>query len=119
MKHVVFIPWCSRRIHITYYKIIYIRNCSNFDFNYQFFIAILQFVEMVSCLLSICCMLLLGFADDIFDLRWRHKLFFPTLASLPLLIVYHINFSSTTVILPKQLRHLFGTSLDIGCKFIV
>ncbi len=59
-------------------------------------------------------MLLLGFADDLLDLRWRHKLFLPTLASLPLLIVYHININSTTVVVPKQLRHIFGTSLDLG-----
>lgn len=61
-------------------------------------------------------MLLLGFADDIFDLRWRHKLFFPTLASLPLLIVYHVNFNSTTVLLPLQLRHIFGSSIDLGLQ---
>lgn len=30
-----------------------------------------QFVEFVSGLLSICCMLFLGFADDVLNLRWR------------------------------------------------
>ena len=28
---------------------------------------------VLSALLSISCMLLLGFADDVLDLRWRHK----------------------------------------------
>ncbi|XKL63118.1 hypothetical protein PGB90_005482 [Kerria lacca] len=78
-----------------------------------------EFVEMVASLLSICCMLLLGFIDDIFDLRWRHKLFFPTLASLPLLIVYHININSTTVLIPRQLRHIFGVSVDLGILYYI
>lgn len=69
---------------------------------------------MLASLLSICCMLLLGFADDVFDLRWRHKLFLPILASLPLLVVYYINFNSTTVLLPKQFRHILGPTLNLG-----
>jgi UDP-N-acetylglucosamine--dolichyl-phosphate N-acetylglucosaminephosphotransferase len=36
-------------------------------------------------------MILLGFADDVLDLRWRHKLVLPTLASLPLLVVYVVR----------------------------
>ena len=30
-----------------------------------------QFVQLMSALLSISCMLLLGFADDVLNLRWR------------------------------------------------
>ncbi|CAG2063343.1 unnamed protein product, partial [Timema podura] len=63
-----------------------------------------EFVEMMAALLSICCMLLLGFADDVLDLRWRHKLLIPTIASLPLLMVYYVNFNSTSVIIPKPFR---------------
>lgn len=74
----------------------------------------LQFVELIVALLSICCMILLGFADDVLDLRWRHKLMLPTIATLPLLMVYYVNYNSTTIILPKFARSLFGTSLDIG-----
>lgn len=59
-------------------------------------------------------MILLGFADDVLDLRWRHKLLLPTIASLPLLMVYYVNFNSTTVILPKFVRSLLGMSIDIG-----
>ena len=33
-------------------------------------------------------MLLLGFADDVLDLRWRFKLVLPAVASLPLLCSY-------------------------------
>ena len=36
-----------------------------------------ELVQLVAALLSISCMLLLGFADDVLDLRWRHKLLLP------------------------------------------
>lgn len=70
-------------------------------------------MEFLAGLLSICCMLLLGFADDVLDLRWRHKLLLPTIASLPLLMVYYINFNSTLIIVPKPLRPWFGFSVDL------
>ncbi|XP_012266811.1 UDP-N-acetylglucosamine--dolichyl-phosphate N-acetylglucosaminephosphotransferase isoform X1 [Athalia rosae] len=72
-----------------------------------------EFVELLAALLSICCMLLLGFADDVLDLRWRHKLLLPTIASLPLLMVYYVNFNSTLIIVPKPLRTWFGFSVDL------
>ncbi|XP_076749181.1 alg7 dolichyl-phosphate N-acetylglucosaminephosphotransferase isoform X1 [Xylocopa sonorina] len=72
-----------------------------------------EFMEFLAGLLSICCMLLLGFADDVLDLRWRHKLLLPTIASLPLLMVYYINFNSTLIIVPKPLRPWFGFSVDL------
>jgi UDP-N-acetylglucosamine--dolichyl-phosphate N-acetylglucosaminephosphotransferase len=46
---------------------------------------------MVCGLLSICYMVLLGFVDDILELRWRDKLVLPAIATLPLLLVYHNN----------------------------
>jgi UDP-N-acetylglucosamine--dolichyl-phosphate N-acetylglucosaminephosphotransferase len=76
-------------------------------------------VELISALLSICCMILLGFADDVLDLRWRHKLLLPTIASLPLLMVYYVNFNSTTVILPGIVHKLVGTSINIGVLYYV
>ena len=30
-----------------------------------------QFAAFLAALLSICCAVLLGFADDVLDLRWR------------------------------------------------
>lgn len=77
------------------------------------------FVEYLAALLSICCMLLLGFADDVLDLRWRHKLLLPTIASLPLLMVYYVNFNSTVIIIPKPLRLWFGFSLDLWIFYYV
>jgi len=73
-----------------------------------------EFVQFVAALLSICCMVLLGFADDVLNLRWRHKLLLPTIATLPLLMVYYVNYNSTTVIIPKPLRFLVGHDIDLG-----
>lgn len=70
-------------------------------------------------MLSICCMLLLGFADDVLDLRWRYKLLLPTIASLPLLMVYHVNVNSTTIVVPKPLREAFGNIVDLGLLYYV
>lgn len=33
-----------------------------------------RLVEMLAALLSICCMILLGFADDVLDLKWRYRI---------------------------------------------
>ncbi|KAF6210603.1 hypothetical protein GE061_013709 [Apolygus lucorum] len=76
-----------------------------------------ELVKLVAALLSICCMLLLGFADDVLDLRWRHKLLLPTVASLPLLMVYYVTYNSTTIIVPKPLRLAFGFSVNLGVLY--
>uniref|UniRef100_A0A2S2QMH6 UDP-N-acetylglucosamine--dolichyl-phosphate N-acetylglucosaminephosphotransferase n=1 Tax=Sipha flava TaxID=143950 RepID=A0A2S2QMH6_9HEMI len=78
-----------------------------------------EFIEMLAALLSICCMLLLGFSDDVLNLRWRHKLLLPTVASLPLLVVYYINFNSTTIIVPKPFRDFLGVSINLGLLYYV
>ena len=59
-----------------------------------------EFVQLIAALLSITCMLLLGFADDVLDLRWRHKLLLPTMASLPLLLVYYVTADRTHIVVP-------------------
>ncbi|KAK0178204.1 hypothetical protein PV328_002177 [Microctonus aethiopoides] len=89
----------------------YIFENSNFPHN--------EFVELLAALLSICCMLLLGFADDVLDLRWRHKILLPTIASLPLLMVYYVNFNSTLIIIPKPFRVWFGLSVDLGLIYYI
>ncbi|XP_030383482.1 UDP-N-acetylglucosamine--dolichyl-phosphate N-acetylglucosaminephosphotransferase isoform X1 [Scaptodrosophila lebanonensis] len=78
-----------------------------------------KFVELIAALLSICCMIFLGFADDVLDLRWRHKLLLPTIATLPLLMVYYVNYNSTTIILPHFARAFFGKSVNIGIFYYV
>ena len=76
----------------------------------------LQYAQFICALLSICCMIFLGFADDVLDLRWRHKVLLPTIASLPLLMVYWVNGGSTIIILPKPVRFLLGFQLNLGEK---
>jgi UDP-N-acetylglucosamine--dolichyl-phosphate N-acetylglucosaminephosphotransferase len=64
-------------------------------------------------------MIFLGFADDVMDLRWRHKLLLPTVASLPLLVVYFVTFDLTVIIVPAPLRDIFGYSIDIGKEELI
>lgn len=78
---------------------------SNPDFPHE------QFVQLLSALLSISCMLLLGFTDDVLDLKWRHKLLLPTLASLPLLVVYYVTANRTEVVVPLFIRPFLGIAL--------
>ncbi|XP_025896057.1 UDP-N-acetylglucosamine--dolichyl-phosphate N-acetylglucosaminephosphotransferase [Nothoprocta perdicaria] len=78
-----------------------------------------EFVELIGSLLAICCMIFLGFADDVLNLRWRHKLLLPTMASLPLLMVYFTNFGNTTIVVPKPFRVLLGMHLDLGIFYYV
>jgi UDP-N-acetylglucosamine--dolichyl-phosphate N-acetylglucosaminephosphotransferase len=57
-----------------------------------------QMVIFNAALFSICFMILLGFMDDVVDLKWRYKLILPTIASLPLLMSYS---GSTAMYLPR------------------
>ena len=57
----------------------------------------------LSSLLSLFTALLLGFIDDLFDIRWRHKLPIPLIASIPTLLVYYAQGGITTVVLPRGL----------------
>ena len=57
---------------------------------------------------------MLGFLDDVFDIRWRHKLPIPVIASIPLLIVYYSERGATDVVVPLPLRWLLGTLLHLG-----
>lgn len=68
-------------------------------------------IEYNAALLSICLVALLGFIDDVIDLKWRHKLIVPTFATIPLLVAYK---GLTSVVVPKHLRFLIGARLDLG-----
>ncbi|TKR86448.1 hypothetical protein L596_011040 [Steinernema carpocapsae] len=76
----------------------------------------------LSGLISIFTAVFLGFTDDVLDLRWRHKLLFPTLSSLPLLMVYYVSGNSTSVLLPDPVHAMLpflGRSLNIGPLYYV
>jgi len=59
---------------------------------------------------------LLGFVDDVIDLKWRHKLIVPTAASLPLLVAYK---GVTSVVVPTILTPIFGNSVYLGLLYYV
>lgn len=61
--------------------------------------------EFLSGLLSLQSITLLGLFDDLFDIRWRHKFFMPAIACVPLLIVYYVDFSVTSVVVPTFIQH--------------
>uniref|UniRef100_A0A915DT57 UDP-N-acetylglucosamine--dolichyl-phosphate N-acetylglucosaminephosphotransferase n=1 Tax=Ditylenchus dipsaci TaxID=166011 RepID=A0A915DT57_9BILA len=80
----------------------------------------IRLLSLLAGLISICTSILLGFADDMLDLKWRHKLLFPTLSSMPLLLVYFISKNSTAMLLPSFLQDLVGkTYIDFGLLFYV
>lgn len=49
--------------------------------------------------------------DDVLDLKWRYKIVFPVVASLPLLVNYP---GTTDIAIPIPLRMILGRSIDIG-----
>ena len=53
-------------------------------------------------------MTLLGFVDDVLELRWRYKLIIPCIATLPLVQAYWFQNQSTTIALPS---YTFSTLL--------
>ena len=75
-----------------------------------------RLVEYNAGFVSICFMILLGFADDVLDLPWRVKLLLPAITSLPLLLAYT---GSTTIIIPKPLQHYLGLSMDLGGLYLL
>ncbi|KAI0916780.1 hypothetical protein AcW1_007859 [Taiwanofungus camphoratus] len=73
-----------------------------------------QLSMYLSSLLSLLMATMLGFLDDVFDIRWRHKLPIPVIASIPLLIVYYSEQGATDVVVPIPLRWLLGSMLNLG-----
>lgn len=70
--------------------------------------------EYLSALLSLQSMAILGIADDLFDIRWRHKVLLPAISSIPLLIMYYIDFGITNIVVPLPLQPYFGELLDLS-----
>lgn len=72
-----------------------------------------KLAQYLSALLCLQSMMLLGLADDLFDIRWRNKFFLPAIASIPLLVVYYIDFGVTWVLVPSFIKNWFGIESDI------
>jgi UDP-N-acetylglucosamine--dolichyl-phosphate N-acetylglucosaminephosphotransferase len=68
----------------------------------------------LSAILSLQVIVLLGIGDDLFDIRWRHKILIPPIATVPLLIVYFVDFGVTQVVIPIALRPYLGELVDLG-----
>ncbi|KAF8574895.1 N-acetylglucosaminephosphotransferase [Ramaria rubella] len=73
-----------------------------------------QLSVYLSAILSLLMATLLGFVDDLFDVRWRHKLPIPLIASIPLLLVYYAERGNTHIVVPKPFRSIFGQIMDLG-----
>ncbi|KAI3389576.1 hypothetical protein SNEBB_009865 [Seison nebaliae] len=73
----------------------------------------------IAGLLSISCMTLLGFCDDILDLKWKHRLILPSLAALPLLVIHQVSNNSTMVVMPIFLRPYIGLTIDLGILYYI
>ncbi|RDB17881.1 UDP-N-acetylglucosamine--dolichyl-phosphate N-acetylglucosaminephosphotransferase [Hypsizygus marmoreus] len=78
-----------------------------------------QLSVYLSSLLSLLIATILGFLDDVFDIRWRHKLPIPIIASIPVLMVYYAERGNTHVVVPLPLRSLFGTLVNLGPLYYV
>jgi len=76
----------------------------------------LQLSIYLSAILSLLMATLLGFIDDVFDVRWRHKLPIPLVAAIPLLLVYWAEGGNTHIVVPKPARFILGTIVDLGIK---
>jgi len=79
----------------------------------------LQLASYLSAILSLQSVSLLGIGDDLFDIRWRHKFFIPGIASIPILIVYFVDFGVTQIVIPIPLRPYLGGLFDLGFLYYV
>ncbi|PAV17501.1 N-acetylglucosaminephosphotransferase [Pyrrhoderma noxium] len=73
-----------------------------------------QLSVYLSSVLSLLMATMLGFLDDVFDIRWRYKLPIPIIASIPLLLVYYAEQGNTNVVVPIPFRWLLGTIINLG-----
>ncbi|CRK15053.1 hypothetical protein BN1708_011322, partial [Verticillium longisporum] len=62
-----------------------------------------KLASYLSAIISLQTTALLGIGDDLFDIRWRHKWWIPGLASIPILVVYFVDFGVTSICLVVSL----------------
>ncbi|KAI5463155.1 glycosyl transferase family 4-domain-containing protein [Mariannaea sp. PMI_226] len=78
-----------------------------------------KLASYLSAIISLQTIALLGIGDDLFDIRWRHKWWIPGLASIPLLVVYFVDFDVTSIVIPVQLQPYLGELFDLGALYYV
>ena len=77
-----------------------------------------QSAELSAGLLSVCMALLLGFGDDVLDIRWRWKMALSIVTTLPLMAAYS---GTSNLVLPTPLADLLHipSVLHLGLLFRV
>ncbi|PNP52866.1 hypothetical protein THARTR1_06707 [Trichoderma harzianum] len=78
-----------------------------------------KLASYLGAIISLQTIALLGIGDDLFDIRWRHKWWIPGLASIPLLVVYFVDFDVTSIVIPVPLQPLLGDLFDLGALYYV
>ena len=73
-----------------------------------------KLASYLSAILSLQAIVLLGIGDDLFDIRWRHKVLIPGFAVIPMLVVYFVDFGVTQMVVPLPLRPYLGELFDLG-----
>lgn len=73
-----------------------------------------KLASYLSAILSLQSVIVLGVGDDLFDIRWRHKVLVPAFASIPVLIVYFVDFGITSIVVPTPFRPYIGELVDLG-----
>ncbi|KAL6860265.1 tunicamycin resistance protein [Amphichorda felina] len=76
-----------------------------------------KLASYLSAIISLQTIALLGIGDDLFDIRWRHKWWIPGLASIPLLVIYFVDFGVTSIVIPLQLQPYLGELFDLGVLY--
>jgi len=77
-----------------------------------------KLASYLSAILSLQSIVLLGIGDDLFDIRWRHKVLIPAFAVIPMLAVYFVDFGVTQMVVPLPLRPYLGELFDLGMSHI-
>ncbi|KAL9947245.1 tunicamycin resistance protein [Verticillium nonalfalfae] len=73
-----------------------------------------KLASYLSAIISLQTTALLGIGDDLFDIRWRHKWWIPGLASIPILVVYFVDFGVTSIVIPIPLQPYLGELFNLG-----
>jgi len=76
-------------------------------------IALTLLVRFVAALLTMSLMAFLGFVDNVLNLRWRDKLLLPSIASLPVLVVYFASGGATGVVVPHFIQALIRPLIEL------
>ncbi|KAF1843383.1 UDP-GlcNAc-1-phosphate transferase [Cucurbitaria berberidis CBS 394.84] len=78
-----------------------------------------KLASYLSAILSLQSIVLLGIGDDLFDIRWRHKVLIPAFAVIPMLVVYFVDFGVTQMVVPLPLRPYLGELFDLGWLYYI